>query len=213
VIRKVIAASGLLLIVAASNSWAQHKAEITPWVGWSFGSTSVTTISGDIRTKAAVDYGLTVDVNVRPGGQLELSYSRTETELTLKRFAGGTIPLTDVSVNNFQIGGLGYVMRGQSAPFASFTLGAAYIKPAQGTITDGDRVITISDTWRFSMIFGLGVKYMASERIGIRLQGHISALFLDTGGGMWCGFGGCSLGLFGTGVLNGDVSAGLILAI
>jgi hypothetical protein len=63
------------------------------------------------------------------------------------------------------------------------------------------------------MQLGLGAKYFASERVGLRVQGRLYATFLDSGGGVFCGFGGCSLGLFGTGVIQGDFSGGVTIAV
>jgi hypothetical protein len=202
----------MALLVIAGPLSAQHKAEITPFVGYMFGTSKISTVRGDLSTKGNVNYGAYLNVNIRPGGQLELVYSRQETELQLKGVGGVNQKLTDMSIEYFHIGGLGFVERGPAQPFGSFTLGATRYNPKQSTIEVGETPIAVKDEWRFSVILGAGVKYFASERIGLRLQGHLAGTFLDTGSGLWCGFGGCSLGLFGSGVLQGDLSGGVVVA-
>jgi hypothetical protein len=213
VIRKVLSAAVIALLVVAAPLSAQHRAEITPFVGYQFGTSKISTVAGDLSTKGEMNYGAYLNVNVRPGGQLELVYSRQESELQLKGIGGLNQKLTDMSIEYFHIGGLGYMQQGPAQPFGSFTLGATRYNPKQSTIEVEDRPpLAVSDEWRFSIILGAGVKYFASERIGLRLQGHLSGTFLDTGGGVFCGFGDCSLGLFGSGVLQGDLSGGVVVA-
>ena len=203
----------LALLIVAGPAWAQHRAEITPFVGYVFGS-SVSTRNGKVGIAGDMNYGVLLDVNVRPGGQIELSYARQDTKFTYEQFGGIKRDLTDVAVNYFQIGGLGYMAQGQAQPFMSFTLGATWYDPKQNTIDDGEgNTIRIDDDWRFSMQLALGAKYFASERVGLRVQGRLYATFLDSGGGVFCGFGGCSLGLFGTGVVQGDFSGGVTITV
>ena len=62
-------------------------------------------------------------------------------------------------------------------------------------------------------MFGGGVKIFPSERIGIRLAGHLYSTILSSGSGFWCGTGGCGVGLSGWGFWQGDVQAGLTIAL
>lgn len=211
-VKSILSTVSALLILTVP-AWAQHRAEVTPFVGYVFGN-SVNTGIGKVGIAGDMNYGVIVDVNVRPGGQLELSYARQDTRFTLEPFTGVKRDLTDVAVNYFQIGGLGYVDQGQAQPFASFTLGATWYDPKENSINDGEgRVIQINDEWRFSMILALGAKYFVGERVGLRVQGRLYATFLDSGGGVFCGFGGCSLGLFGAGVIQGDFSGGVTIGV
>jgi hypothetical protein len=198
----------IALCLTPSGLWAQyHKAELTPFIGYQFGG-GVSLVNGDLKLDADMDYGLILDYTVRPGGQVELSYTRSDTRLKFQPFVGTTesIPAT---VHYFQIGGLGYATKGRAQPFASFTLGATYFQPKEDRLGS----ISVSDEWRFSMKLGLGVKTFMNERFGLRLAGHLYGTFLDSGGGFWCGGGsGCGLGLFGTGILQADVQAGAVIA-
>jgi opacity protein-like surface antigen len=203
----------MAILLGAPAAEAQHKAEITPFVGYLWNG-SVQTVRGDVGVKSDIAYGAILDVNVRSGGQFEFSYTRQDTKLQIRELSGIRRDLTDIAVNSFQIGGLGYTQKGPAQPFVSLTLGANWYAPKDGTITDGQGgTIAIKDEWRFSFALGLGVKYFAAERVALRLQGRLGGVFLDTGGGVFCGFGGCSLGLFGAGEVFGDVSAGLAIAV
>ena len=204
-IKKVAPTLALALVLSSSQAWAQAagRFEITPFYGWQFGG-GVAVIGGDLEIKDAAVYGVILDVTMRPGTQLELSYSRQETELQSNPFGLPRETLFDMTVEYWQIGGLGFTQRGGARPFGSFTLGATHYNPDS---------VTLDGEWRFSMVLGGGVKIIPSERLGIRLQGHLLTTFLSTGSGIWCGGGGCSFGLFGSGILKGEVSAGVILAL
>lgn len=197
----------LVLTLGSTPAWAQHKAEITPFIGYQFGG-SIQTFNGDLKIEADMNYGATLDITLRRGSQIELGYNRQDTNLKFVPFLG-SIEKVPMSVEYFQIGGLGYVERGAAQPFAKFTLGVTHYNPDARNI--GGR--TIDDEWRFSVALGAGVKTFPSQRVGLRLEGNLLGTFLDSGGGIWCGGGGgCSLGLFGTGILQGNVQAGLAIA-
>ncbi len=198
----------VLLAFAGSPAWAQNRAEITAYGGWQFGGTTYVR-EGDLNLKDAFNYGVTVDFAVRPGAQVELMYNRQETELRLSRPFEVNRILTDITVEYWLAGGLVEVdQRGPARPFVSLGLGAVHYSPKESEI-EGRQ---ISDEWNFAMALGLGVKYFASDRIGLRLQGHLWQGFTGTGGSVFCGGGGCSFGLFGWGPVQGDIAAGLTIA-
>jgi hypothetical protein len=85
-------------------------------------------------------------------------------------------------------------------PFGAFSLGATQYHFKNSSI---------DDSWRFSMIFGLGVKYYASERMGIRIQANLPLTFFSSNAGVACP--PCSLYYGGTGVFQFDVGGGLFL--
>ena len=107
----------------------------------------------------------------------------------------------DIAIEYWQIGGVGGVKRGNVLPFGMVTLGATRFVVDTETISD--------DTWKFSMIFGFGAKVYMSDKIGLRFQGQFPISF--TSGGLAVGTGG--LGLFGTGITQFSVQAGLIIAL
>ena len=206
-IKKRLLAFAVVFILGASPAWGQ-KVEITPFIGYQFGGTA-SLFNGDLKINDAANFGGIVDFTVRPGGQIEVSYTRQNTQLQWRPFVG-TAENVDMAVDYWQIGGLGYVMKGAARPFLSFTLGATHFIPDANTI--GGR--TIDDEWRFSFVFGLGAKYFFSQRIGFRFAGHLYSTFLDTNSSIWCGVpSGCSFGFFGAGIFQVDVQAGLTIGL
>ncbi|MCK5619955.1 MAG: hypothetical protein KAJ17_11165, partial [Candidatus Krumholzibacteria bacterium] len=63
----------------------------------------------------------------------------------------------------------------------------------------------------FSMIFGLGAKIYATDRIGLRVQARLPFTFISGGAGIGCGTGGCYTTVGGSGIAQFDVSAALML--
>ena len=194
------------LTLTATPALSQQKGEIAPFVGYQFGTT-IHVRNGDLKIGSDVNYGVTADMYVRRNSAVELAWFHQPTTLRFVPVVGVSESI-GLAVNYFQIGGLTEFPQGPARPFLSFSLGATYYKPESKPLNG----LNLSDEWRFSMILGGGVKYMASPRVGLRLQGHLMGTFLDSGGGLFCGFGGCSLGFFGSGILQGDVSAGLAIA-
>jgi len=181
-----------------------HKVEITPWVGyaWTF-SRRVTYLNntGDIDIGNSPVWGVEVDVTLHAGAQLALLYSRQDSDLTFKT-GGIKHDVTDLSVEYFQIGGVGGVRQGKVLPFGMFTLGATRFAfkdlPAAG------------DLWKFSIVLGLGAKVYATDRIGLRLQATFPWTMMSGGAGIGCGSGGCYTTVGGVGIAQFLATAGLM---
>jgi opacity protein-like surface antigen len=159
--------------------------------------------SGQVNIIDDWNFGFTLNIPVRPGIRGELSYTRQNSSLKSDIPLRGDTKLFDMSVEYFHIGGLAErPMPGSPAtPFALFSLGATRFAPKDSNF---------DDEWRFSIAAGLGVKVNASERIGLRLQARALMPLQFSGGGIFCGTGGCSAGL-GAGIqmFQIDTSAGL----
>ena len=106
----------------------------------------------------------------------------------------------DCAVEYWQIGGLGGMMRGKTMPYTAITLGGTRL------IAEGE------DEWKFSMIFGLGVKVYSSPKVGFMIQGNWPITFTDSWGGVTVGTGGAGLAVGGTGISQLDVGGGLIIS-
>ena len=205
--RKTLLAAALLLATAASTALAQDKADLSGMAGWAFGS-SVNVFNGKMKIEDDWAYSATLGFKVQPIAQVELSWIYHPTNLRFTPFTG-PIETIGLDVHYFQIGGVREFPSGQAMPFARFLLGATYYNPKEQTINN----VNVNSQWRFSMTLGLGAKYFFSPRVGLRFQGDLIGTFLSSSGGVFCGGGGCSLGLFGSGILSGDVMAGLTIAI
>ena len=184
--------------LGASTAEAQRrKAEISVLGGWQFGGT-YSTFEGTYSIKDALAITGVIDINLRPGAQLELMYDWQGTQVDFR----GT-KLFDADLHYFQIGGLGYVDRGKVEPFGVATLGLTYINPKD---------TQVSGTTRFSFTLGGGAKVFPTERIGLRFEGRLLMTVIEGALGVGCGTGGCGGSFWGWGLAQGVVSAGLILA-
>ena len=184
------------------------RAELIPLGGyaWTMGFDVYTGISyGEIDLKDAGFFGGAIDVNARNMGgkigQVRFLYRRSNTTAQF-RSASLTQPFeADVAVEYWHVGGVGGMPRGNTMPYATFTLG--------GTRLVGDE----DDAWKFSTMLGLGVKVYTSPKVGLMLQGTWAFTFMDTWGGVTIGTGGAGVSLGGTGVSQLDLGAGLVISL
>lgn len=177
--------------------------ELGGFYGWQFGG-SLSAVQGDISIKDSDFWGLALDIPIPAGVQVELLYHRQDSKLELKqRGTNVKEPLFDMSVEYFQIGGLRGLPKGNTLPYGIFTLGATRFHPKDPSY---------NDEWKFSATLGLGVKVYASERVGLRLQGNLLIPFQWSGGSLWCGTSGCSVGVSsGSAIIQGNVLGGLFI--
>ncbi|MCK5703434.1 MAG: hypothetical protein KAI29_19885, partial [Cyclobacteriaceae bacterium] len=90
-------------------------------------------------------------------------------------------------------------------PYTLATLGA--------TLFDA-KDSSLNDEWRFSISFGIGGKFYLSDKFGIRLQTRLLMPMTFSGGGMWCGTGGCSVGAAGwITLVQFDFTAGVFVRL
>ena len=191
----------LILLPSLGNA---RRAEITPFGGFIFGG-NITTWGGDLNIVDNWNYGMMVDIDVRPGVQLELLYNRQETRAEFQPQPTGTkVNLFDMSAEYFHIGGLKELGHGRVVPFLAGSLGPVHLNPlAPGYQSE----------WFFSMNLGLGVKAHVSERVGLRLQTRLWFPFDFTGGYFFWGSGGSTIGLSGYSIfVQGEISGGLTFA-
>jgi hypothetical protein len=207
-----------VIVLIATSSWAQrsrddgwgfqpqkHKIEITPYVGYTWTSgldVRIDDTFGKLDIANSQSWGLEVDVNVQTGGQFTLLYQRQDSDLTFQPTGTLKETLGDISVEHFQIGGIGGVQNGKVMPFGLFTLGATRLA-AKSRLS--------SDVWKFSLMLGFGAKIYLGEHIGIRVQARLPWVVVDGGGALACGGGGCFVSLGGSGFVQPDVGVGLML--
>ena len=193
-----------------SQSWGtqaqQHRIEILGYGGyvWS-GSIDAWygAYSGELDVKDSGFWGIEADINVRPGAQLVLGYSRQDSKITFG-YDSAKLAEGNVAIEYWQIGGMSGVQKGKVMPFGMFTLGGTRVIP------DWDGVES-DDVWKFSIVFGLGAKIYINEKIGLRIQGRMPWTVVDGGAYMGCGTGGCYSSFGGSGIVQGDVSGGLFI--
>jgi hypothetical protein len=208
----------LLVLCVASTAWAQYrttggntygshpasKFELVPMGGyaWTMSMDVYTGYNyGELDFSDAAYYGGALDINVNSAssktGQVRLMYRRSDGELQLR--AVGYDADVDAAVEYWHIGGLGGLRKGKTMPFTAITLGGTRL------------IVGDEDDWKFSMIFGLGVKVYTSERMGLMIQGNFPITFTDSWGGVTVGTGGAGVAIGGTGVAQFDIGGGLII--
>jgi hypothetical protein len=169
---------------------------------------SVAVREGDLKFDDGPNYGFGLDVAIQRGVFVELNYTHSQTSVRLQRFNGPNEQLFDMNTHYFQIGAQYEFRRSpkqKAFPYTLATLGA--------TLFDA-KDPSLSDEWRFSVAFGGGGKFYLSDKIGLRLQARMLLPMTFSGGGMWCGTGGCSAGLGAWAVLvQFDFTAGVFIRL
>jgi opacity protein-like surface antigen len=192
-----------LLALAGALPGASARAQsvqITPFAGYAFGGSVRDAVLDEKRSfDPALAYGGAISFPVSEGWRFELLYSRQPT-----RLEGGLGTSFDVTIERYLAGiqeekGAGEQVRW----FGSAWLGATRFVPGLGGYD--------SET-KFGGGVGLGVKTFLSRNVGLRFEGRAFYTRVKGEGGMACVNGSCLFVFSGSGLWQGDVSAGLILA-
>ena len=200
---------------SSMHSQPARRVDLIPMIGYAW-TMSMDVIAGgqpgELDFSDEMYYGGAIDFAVTPPGaykeaQVRLMYRRSDGQVQVRGFTDRFN--IDGAIEYWQIGGVTGVLRGKAMPFATVSLGATHLivkdtKTANFSI-QGD------DSWKFSMIFGLGAKIYSSERMGVMLQANWPITFTDAWGGVTIGTGGAGVGISGTGISQLDVGAGLII--
>jgi len=211
--RTVFAATLALACFAATGTSAQQmkvyryndrqsRVELVPFGGYAFTFSKefyYGIASGELDMKDSGYFGVNLDINVRQGAQARLQYRRQDTEAQFTSLGARTT--VDGALEYWQIGGLTGMPRGNVFPYFSLTLGGTRF------------LVNDDDIWKFSMIAGLGAKVYSSGRFGLQVQATFPFTFVDGGGSISCGGGGCFTSIGGTGVGQFDVGAGIIIGL
>jgi hypothetical protein len=203
--RRLLLCLVLLSLVLPAGLAAQRdpRIELTPHVGYLM-SWSVSYPLGSVDVKDNFSYGGSIGFRVRPGKVVELDYNYFDSDVTL-RGVSGTEDLGKMATHYVQVAANNEFGYGRNVrPYGTGSLGMTIYDPADtqyGTQT------------RFSFGLGAGVKVMnKTDRFGLRLQGKFMFNFLSGGMAMGCGTAGCVGGVSGTGQVQFEPMAGLIIA-
>jgi len=200
-LKKQIKYALLITLLSLSFTALGREIALTPFYGYQFGGRA-STYNGEVRIKDSENYGVTLDVPYTGTTTIQLLYSYQGTSLQrTDNTTGVTEDLFDMSVQYFHLGGTAEVAKGTTTSFVSGSLGATYFDPDKSDFS--------SETL-FSMSFGMGLLKEINKNIALRIQGRLLIPIQYAGGSMFCGSGGCSIGLSGgTTILQGDVTAGV----
>lgn len=198
--------SGVLSIACVLGSASTLQAqgiEITPFGGYRFGNDFFELIAGrPVDTDGSPAVGAIVDIPLHDGLQIEGMFTHQDAHVELETGALGPLRRAKVTVDHFQGGGLQEYMSGRVRPFATGMLGLTRYAG------EGDSEI------RFMVGAGGGVKLFATENVGVRLSGGVSATFVYFDAKVLaCGSGAgtCFVGLNTDVVWQAEFTAGLIV--
>jgi len=209
--KKILLKSTLLLAVIfladPVGSFAQGKFELTPFAGYQFGG-KLRLYEGDLKISDNANYGIVGDIEIANDTKLEILWTHMQTTAEFKPFYNFEylrVDPFDVNVGYIQIGSVRELNMDNIRPFGAFTLGTTYFMP-KNTV--------YSDSWKFSVTLGGGVKVWLTDRVGIRLQGRLMLPMFWGGAGFSVGTGGAGFSVgAGTSMVQGDFSGGLIIAL
>jgi hypothetical protein len=193
---------------AGMPSGLDHRIEIVGFGGyaWAVGRdfySPALSLSGTADIKSSPYWGVELGFNLVPQGQLQLIYRRQDSDLEFK--SGFKSVSTGMATEYYHIGGIGWIPGadlGTTKAYTSFSLGATRYD-----------IKGFDDAWKFSVMFGLGIKAYVHERIGLTLRGSMPMSFFSGGGSIGCGTGGCYTSVGGTGLLQFDVAAGVMILL
>lgn len=193
------AALALALLLGGAEAGAQ-SVQITPFVGYAFGGSVRDTVLDESRSfDAALAYGGSLSFPISQSWRFELLYSRQETKLS----GDGLSPSFDVTIERYLGGFQEEKGEGNVRWFGTVWLGATRFVPGLGGYD--------SET-KFGGGVGLGVKTFPVKNVGLRFEARGFYTLVKGEGGAFCANGTCLFAFSGTGLWQGDVSAGLILA-
>ena len=199
----VILTAALLLFAAAAPVRAQ-SVEVAPFGGVRFGGGFFETLTGQrVDTDSAPALGLTVDIPLSAGLQLEAAFSHQQASLFLPTQPFTPATRWHVTVDHYQVGGLQeYLGGGRARPFLTGVLGLTrYADDLDGEV-------------RFTAGAGGGVKLFPTPHLGVRLDGRVFATLLDAEGtGLACINQTCLVALHVNVAWQAEFTAGLVVRL
>ncbi|MBN1559375.1 hypothetical protein JW998_03950 [candidate division KSB1 bacterium] len=189
-----------------SRKASDYRLEITPFWGYQMGGKTYYS-GGDLNIVDSQVYGIQVGVPTPLGATAEFFYSHQPTRMDAivsPPFEPAySKTLFDFGVDYYLVGLLRPLQAGQTETFGVVYLGAANMRPADSKYTD---------EWFFTAGLGGGVKARFNPRAGLRLQARLLMPMQLSGAGLWCGTGGCDIGVGASStILQLDLNAGIII--
>lgn len=198
----ILSGAAAVFFLGSNSSWAQSRIEVTGSYGYQFGG-SIPSSIGPIKVADHANYGFTLDLTVYQRIQVEFSYSRQDTRVTLQPFMGMNTPLFDAAVEYYQLGALGEVMMGHLRSFALATVGIVNMNP---------KAAGIDNSINAAFAVGGGTKVLLSPHFGLRFQARLLFPIVSAGGGIFVGPGGGYIVASSRVLLRGDLSGGILFA-
>jgi hypothetical protein len=175
---------------------------------------NISTAYGKIRTATGGSWGFAIDIPLHEFASLELGYTRQDGGLDWD-YQGAKERVTDMSVNYWHIGGVKGLVEGPIRPYVLTTLGVTYYSPTESSVVIDSETYNLDTVTKFSMALGVGLKayFGEAEKFGIRASFKVLPTLYNTGGGVWFGTGGASLGVTGNAIWQWEAAAGLTVKL
>ena len=191
----------ILLFFAAAAPLRAQGVEVAPFGGVRFGGGFFETLSGrPIDTDGGPAVGLTVDIPLSGGLQLEAAFSHQRADIPVAGQPFGPTARARFTVDHWQAGGLQEYGYGRARPFVTGVLGLTrYASAADSEV-------------RFTAGAGGGVKLFPVPHLGVRLDGRVFATFIDADGTrLACVDQRCLVGLHLNMAWQAEFTAGLVV--
>ena len=177
----------------------QQKVQLSALGGWGFGgSVYDETLMQDRSFKAAPVFGGALALKVKDGWNAELYYSRQLSELD-----GGLVPGLDVTIERYLVG-----IQEEKGDDRFRWVGTVY----GGATRFVPGLEGFGSETRFTGGIGLGAKAFFTQNLGLRIEARGFYTVVDAEGGFICSAGTCLFSFSGSGLWQGDVGGGLVIA-
>jgi hypothetical protein len=170
----------LILLFPALLQAQEAVTEITAFGAYRFGGTfeeDATDASYELNDSPS--FGLILNLPHKDPTQWEIIYSQQRTEA---EFSGATSndPEVDIDLHVLQLGGT-YQWEGDVArPYLAFTLGGTHVRTRSADSN--------SDTF-FSGSIGVGMKFLPTSRVGIRVEARAYGTLVSSSTDLFCSTG------------------------
>jgi hypothetical protein len=170
--------------------------DVTPMVGWQWGGTLDYSAGGDVHVNAALNYGGSLGVMIRPGEWYEVSYSYQSSELIGRPPAAPEFKVFDLGTHTIQVSGAKNPLPADSSrkayPYLIGGLGMTIFSPGETTIP-----VSPNTQYLFSISAGGGIRVTVNEKVDLRLQARLLMPMNLSEGSFYFGSGGAAVGVSG----------------
>ena len=206
----------LLLLIAtfSTQNYSQNKGEFSVLAGYqmlgsaevyNYSYRGINDISGDLDINDAVYYSLALGINTSYETMAELQYIFQPTDMTFDPYTAG-VPSTTFAADVHYILATGYYIKHFSrtgSGYGGLSIGAA------GLVPQND----LDPAWRVAFGLTLGVKFLLSRTVGLKIQSQALFPIQWAGGSLYVGTGGSGYGISaGTSIVQINVGGALYFA-
>lgn len=193
-------AAAVLTLAAAGEARGQTSVHVSPFGGLQFGG-SLIDRNGEGRASfnEGFVWGGTVEVEFVESWRVAVLYSRQVTTIESR----SARPLFDLKVERYMAGIQEEKGEGPVRWIGTAFIGATRLVP---------RSESLGSDLRFAAGVDLGFKYFVSRRLGLRAQARGFYTFVEADTDALCLNGTCVFAFSGSGMAQGEVSGGVVLA-